>query len=588
MNHSTPRIVACFTLLSLLLIAPLQAADPPKVYQPVGAPADPKVQVHWNRYHDHAQATKLLQALAKAFPQRCRLLSLGKSFAGREMWLMILSDFSKGAEPPRPAMWIDGGIHGNEIQGPEVVLYTCWYLLEMADRSDTIRKMLDERTFYLLPMLNPDGRQEHMHAPNTTHALRSGVRPVDDDGDGLFDEDGLDDLDGDGHITQMRIADPNGNYKPHPEFPNLLVKLKPGEKGQYRLLGPEGIDNDGDGRVNEDGPGFYDPNRDWAWLWQPEYIQNGAFRYPFSLMESRVVADFIMAHPNIAAAQTYHNAGGMILRGPGAKEDHFEPADIPIFEIIGKKGEMMLPGYRYLILNQDLYVTYGAEVDWLYTMQGALTFTNELWTSFNYFRKASEQPGFFGSEEDIHSFNRHLLLNDGFVPWHTVDHPQFGRIEVGGFKKNWVRQPPSFMLEEECHRNMAFSLYHADQMPLVKIQSATVKNLGGGVSEITAILENQRLIPSRLAVNVKRHLSLPDQVTITGSDLKVITGLIDDEPFFRRPREQKLQPATLKLESIAGHDVLYVRWLVTGPGPYEIRLNSLKGGSDSMTVLGGK
>ena len=77
--------------------------------------------------------------------------------------------------------------------------------------------------------------------------LRSGVRPVDDDGDGLFDEDGLDDLDADGHITQMRIADPNGDYKPHPDFPNMLVKVKPGEKGQYRLLGAEGIDNDGDG-----------------------------------------------------------------------------------------------------------------------------------------------------------------------------------------------------------------------------------------------------------------------------------------------------------------------------------------------------
>ena len=63
-----------------------------------------------------------------------------------------------------------------------------------------------------------------------------------------------------------------------------------------------------------------------------------------------------------------------------------------------------------------------------------------------------------------------MLLGDGFVPWHEVDHPQYGKIEVGGFKKNWVRQPPSFLLEEECHRNMAFTLYHADQMPLVKIQ----------------------------------------------------------------------------------------------------------------------
>jgi hypothetical protein len=584
MNLLASAFLACLAASAAALLA----AEPAKVYQPVGAPADPKVPAQWNRYHDYESASKLLADLAAAHPRRCRLTSLGKSHGNRDMWLLTISDFSAGAEPHRPAMWIDGGIHANEIQGPEVVLYTAWYLLENADRVAKIKALLDQRTFYLAPMLSPDSRDHHFYKPNTTHSPRSGLRPIDDDNDGLTDEDGFDDLNADGHITQMRIADPNGAHKPHDEFPNLMVRVKPGEKGVYRLLGFEGVDNDGDGRINEDGPGSYDPNRDFAWNWQPGYVQNGAFRYPFSLRENRAIADFILAHANIAAAQSYHNAGGMILRGPGVKEDSYSQQDLQIFEAIGRKGELMLPGYKYLTIHSDLYTTYGVEVDWLYQMRGVTAFTNELWTAFNYFRKASDTPGYFGSDEDAHTFNRYLLLDDGFTPWKPVDHPHLGRIEVGGFKKNWIRQPPSFLLEEECHRNMAFSLHHADQMPLVRIQSATIQPLDGGLRQVTAIIENQRLIPTRLRVDVQHKITLPDRVSIAAPSAKVIAALIDEEPFFRTPREQKLDPATVKLDAVGGHDVVYVRWLIAGDGPVEVRIDSVKGGSDVMNVLGGK
>src|SRR5690606_14682359 len=103
-------------------------------------------------------------------------------------------------------------------------------------------------------------------------------------------------------------------------------------------------------RINEDTHGYYDPNRDWGWKWQPDYIQGGAYKYPFSLPETRAVADFVLNHPNIAGAQSFHNSGGMILRGPGAQEDlsTYNRQDIRIYDAIGKKGEKMLPGYRYL------------------------------------------------------------------------------------------------------------------------------------------------------------------------------------------------------------------------------------------------
>jgi hypothetical protein len=567
--------------LLLLLTASFAAAAEPKPYQPQGAPADPKVAVRWNKFHDYKEVAGVMQELAKTFPQHAKLQSLGTTYGKREMWMLTISDDLKAADD-KPAYWIDGAIHANEIQATEVALYTAWYLCEMKGRNDFVDRLLKERTFYVLPMMSPDSRDAHFYEPNTTHSPRSGQRPVDDDRDGLVDEDKPDDLDGDGQITQMRIKDPNGRFKPHPDFPQLMVRVKEGEKGEYRLLGSEGIDNDGDGEVNEDGDGYYDPNRDWGYDWQPRYVQPGAYRYPFSIQENRYVADFIQSRPNIGGAQSYHNAGGMILRGPGEKGREYDGADVAVYNVLGKQGEKLLPGYRYMHTGNDLYEVFGGEVDWWHDVRGAFAFTNELFTPFNFFR-TTEQHGFFGSDETQQTFNKYLLFDEGFALWKEVEHPQYGKIEVGGPTKNWVRQPPSFLLEEECHRNMAFSLYCADQLALVKVQSIESKDLGGDVRQITAVIANDRVCPTHSAADVRRKLSPPDEVTLRGDGLKPLVGMISRDPFFENMREQKRDPGALKLDSIPGRDVVYVRWIVSGKGKASVEVKSVKGGKDAKS-----
>jgi murein tripeptide amidase MpaA len=560
------------------------------VYQTMGAPADPKMSARWNRYHDYAASTKFLKALVAAHPQRSRLRSLGRSYGGREMWLLTITNFKTGNDRDKPAFWIDGGIHANEIQGVEVVLYTAWYLLEMAERNPLAKRLLDERTFYLVPMMSPDSRDAHMYRPASTHSPRSGQRPVDDDRDGLVDEDGPDDLDADGNITQMRIRDPNGRWKPHPKYPHLMVRAGADERGGYRMLGVEGFDNDGDGRVNEDSDGYYDPNRDWAWNWQPRYVQFGAYRYPFSILENRMAAAFIMEHPNIAGAQSYHNAGGMILRGPGAKTGRYEPADVKVFDAIARRGRRILPGYRYLTIGKGLYDgnTYGLELDWFYRMQGVFAFTNELFTSKNYFhRSANGDMWDKGTREkrreEAEAFNEHLLFGQGTVPWKEVDHPQFGKVEVGGRKKNWGRQPPSFLLEEECHRNMAFTLYHADEMPKIEVQSVRTKPLGRGLIQVTAVVANPKLTPTRSAHDVKHKITPPDVVEIEGveiegKDCEVVLGMWSEDPFFQKVHEQKRRPEKVRIAAVPAMGAVHVRWLVRGKGPWTVTARSVKGG----------
>ncbi|HES58090.1 MAG TPA: peptidase M14 [Firmicutes bacterium] len=564
----------------LMQIAMAYAQEP---YQPAGVVSNPVVEARWNYYRDYGQATELLREIAEAHPELCSLQSLGQSTGGREMWVMTITDFSTGDSDAKPGFWIDGNVHANEIQSADVVLYTAWYLTEMQAHSEFVRRLLAERVFYLLPMLSPDSRDAHFHEPNSSSSPRSGQIPIDDDRDGLFDEDPDDDLDGDGHITQMRKADPNGRWVEHPDYPNDLIRAEPDEPGQFLRLGSEGIDNDGDGMTNEDGDGYYDPNRDYAWHWQPGRIQRGAYRYPFSVRENRLAAEFVMAHPNIAGGQSFHNTGGMILRGPGDPEDSFPYDDIRVYDKIGQVGEEMLPGYAYTVTSEDLYAAYGTVKDWLYNMRGALSFTNEMNSSFNYFRRENEGD-WMGSREDQLQFNDLLLFGEGYVDWQEYDHPVYGRIEIGGRKKTWGRQPPSFLLEEECHRNMAFVLYHADQLPLVEIQQATIRESGTGKWVVEATIVNRRLIPTRLRVDVERHITRPDHAYLLGDGFNVLASLWSDEQFFEYPREQWPRPEVAEIPRIAGNGVVYVRWFVSGIRPTGVAVSSVKGGADERAI----
>lgn len=574
-------LAALPTLVSA--VAPVPAAP----YPQMGIPANPKVAARFDMYHDYAAATELLQQLATAFPDYASLQSLGQSYGGREMWVLTLTDPATGPAESKPGFWIDGGIHANEIQGSEVPLYTAWFLLESRSTNTFVERLLRERAFYVMPMMSPDARDAHFHEPNDTHSPRSGLRPVDEDHDGLVDEDGPDDLNGDGFITQMRAADPNGRWKPDPDYPQRMIPCKPDEPGQYAVWFDEGYDNDGDGLVNEDGPGGYDPNRNWAWGWQPEYVQYGAHYYPFSIPEDRMVADFIRAHPNIAGAQSYHNNGGMILHGPGMQEGHYEPADSALLETIGARGAEMLPGYRSMLIWRDLYTVYGGEVDWLYGCQGILSLTDELFTDYDYFNQPDDPNDRDGRRNQARQFDRDLLLGQGFVSWQAVDHPQYGKVEVGGAKKSWGRQPPSFMLEQECHRNMAFSLYHADSLPLVSVQSATARALPGGLTEVTAVVANTHLAPTRLAVDVAHGLTRPDYVSLTGKGIvasAVTASYWSSERFFLNPVEQKTDPRTIELPAVPGMGAVYCRWLVRGKVPFVVSVDSVKGGRATAAV----
>jgi len=570
------------------------------VFLTLKAFAASSVNLTFDHFYDHQELTKALKALEKAYPQFVTLKSLGKSYQGRDIWAVILNNPETGPAKHKPGFYIDGNIHGNEIQGTEAALYTILYLLKNYGKTELATRLLDERAFYVIPTINPDGRDHYINKASDPNSPRSGLVPYDDDRDGVADEDGPEDLDGDGSITQMRKKDPNGNFKSHPDDPRIMIPVRPGEKGEYILLGSEGIDNDGDGRINEDRAGGYDMNRNYGFNWQPHYVQRGAANYPFCFPETKAIRDFLLENPNIAGAQNYHNTGGMILRGPGAKNmGEYPIADRKIYDYVAKKGEKILPAYRYLIVYKDLYTVYGGSVDFLYNVLGIYTFSNELdmdlSSPFPFGREQRREEG----EEDeelqrwrslLRSLNEMIyhdmvLLGEQYSEWKPYKHPLYGDIEIGGIKKFGRRVPPLFKLAETCHRNTAFCLFHADQLARLSFDMVEIKKLEKGFYQIDVNIKNSRVTPTISARAIQKKLHRADRFKVEGENVKLLAAGRLTDRFRGVAQKIKTHKNFFWIESgVPSFGRVELRLLVEGKGEINLIYDSLKGGYHINTV----
>ncbi len=582
------------TILAIILLSAAGlGAQSPASAQRSGSDPHFKVRLDFNRWHDTDEIKSDLLRLEKAWPKFLKYSSLGKSQGGRDMMLMTINNPDTGAELSKPAMYIEANVHGNEIQGAEVSLYTVWYLMEHYDRIPQIKKLVDERVFYIVPSVNPDGRDHFLKG--TGSGSRTGHVPVDDDNDGVADEDDANDLNGNGVIEQIRKYVPGqGNLRLNARDKRILEPVPAGQTGDWVFMGSEGADDDGDGLVNEDPVGGYDGNRNWASNWQPNYIQGGAMDYPFQLPEAKAINDFLMSRPNIAGVQSYHNNGGMILRGPGAEwQGEYPRADVAVYDELGRQGERMLPYYRYLVIWSGLYTVHGGFIDWTNDGLGMLSFSNELWNGNQYYNSPELQTqqddpaSPISGQAGRYYFNDYLEFGDQFVEWTPFDHPQFGKVEMGGWKKTEGRVPPRFMNEELAHRNMAFSLYQADEMPQMKAGAATAEALGGGVHRVRVELTNAKLVPTILAKAAENNVNRPDLLTVGGRGIEVLsagwvrnrfapgaTELIDQENLSR----------ILVRNGHPGRTTRVIEYIVKGSGPMTVTYDSLKGGKAAATV----
>lgn len=547
---------------------------------------DISVPLRFDRYYDYDQLVEAMQALHQAYPELSSLDLVGYSDEHRAIYALTISNPSTGDHLSKPGVYVDGNIHGNEVQAGEVCLYLANRLLTKYGENEQITSLVDKNSFYIIPSVNVDGRYHFFKDPNTSSSSRSIRRPKDDDRDGLFDEDFYDDLDGDGNICNMRKRDPNGNYKTDPYDPRLMVRVKPGEKGEWIMLGPEGIDNDGDGRINEDAEGYLDPNRNWGYNWAPNYIQRGAGDYPFSGTGLKAIANYLLERPNVIMVWAFHNSGGQYLRGPSTEdEEEFPSGDLRVYDYLGDNSEMITPGYRYLVVWKDLYASYGDFTGFTSNILGSYGFVGELFQSSSEtyalnedLQKPGERSRQQGEDDTNHQrleFNDHIAQGELYKPWTKFMHPVYGEIEIGGWTKMSSRLPHPFMLQDLVHRNASAVIFSAAQTPEVRLELMGKEKIGKDLYQVRIRLVNDHAMPSMTFRAVNKKSQREDVLKVTGASVEVVAGGKLLDPYMNQAVYKEHRPY-IQFIQVPGFAKVEYQFLISGKGQVHVEYSSFK------------
>src|SRR5512135_3163600 len=310
-------------------------------------------RARFDKYYRYAELTTLLHEYASKYPKLLKIQSIGKSNEGRDVWLLTATNFETGPDTEKPAVWVDGNIHASEVAASAAALYHIHTLVTRYGKDRQVTRALDTRAFYIVPRVNPDGAEWAL--ADRPRVVRSSTRPYPYDEepvDGLQEED----IDHDGRVLFMRVPDPNGTWKSHPQEPRLLVRRGPTEVGgkYYRVL-PEGLLRNYDGAtIDVRGPKEgLDLNRNFPVAWRQEAEQSGAGPYPVSEPEARNLVDFIVKHPNITGVIAFHTFSGVLLRPYDDRPDEAFPAeDLWTYQKIGAQGTK-LTGYPNVAVYTD-------------------------------------------------------------------------------------------------------------------------------------------------------------------------------------------------------------------------------------------
>lgn len=619
-----------------------------------GAVRAQKVPVSFDKYHGFTGTETYLKAVANAYPDITDLMVIGKSTMNRSVYVLIISNKKTGSPldrfvelrnprkepvdnvPPmtndqaKPGHWICGATHGNEYTGTEVCLYTINKLVTGYGSDPEISDLIDRNSFYICPVVNPDGVYNSVERDLTQ---RGNSLLKDDDNDGKINEDGPDDLDGDGRITSFRYLDPKGQYIQDDVDPRVMIRLGEKEKtGKPRWsVIREDRDNDGDGKRSEDGEQGFDMNRNFPEGWFDEKgYQGGTGDYPTSAPEVQALAEFFTTHHNIMMAQFYHTSGGFTYRPMGVSNDEsMDPKDIAVYDLIlGKKYvEMMgddLPkawmfpdsiseykkamearhGNKFVIARgyempatwvvsynekENKRYGFGLQSDWAYQQLGIYSITTEL---FNY---RLDLPGNTFTGDDAYTkFQRAALKyqqekagGTWFREWKPFKHPELGDGDIGGWYPQYQSNAfPGEILEKICETHWQYEKFRAGLLPHAVVKEALGKVIEKAGSyriiEITAKVENT----GKLATNLARGADLPGN----RQDVVWLIGNRDDLSFIQGMAWQKtgVLDGTMPVPGYPGDKTsAEVKWLVKvkGNSPLKVIVSSMKGGTDVKEVI---
>ena len=498
------------------------------------------------------EVVQRLQELAAEHRNIASLSSIGNTVEGRDLWVMEITNPDTGPGQHKPGVWVDGNMHAGEVNGRRLTMYLIERLLASYGNDPDVTRLVDTRTFYVLPMFDADGGERFL----TRHPAWPGHNPEGQQGR---------DLDGDGYITSMRKKDPNGVWYESPGDPRLMLRIRQRDAGRWNYVPttyaddmyfnfqepdigwkkiPGELEPFDDDRVPHDqrysvyveGQSFEpvvsverEPtnfNRNWSGEWDPS--QRGAGPFPFSQPEVRTVAQFLTSHKNIYFYYNVHSdrntAVNYMVRPP---MDHpyswMPPEDNEFYVRLGaiwaalSDGSPMWSDWASQQVKVGHYgrSNHGHGIDWNYMVNGIHALT----------------PEFSGAGRDYdgdHYVTQYELVRwsdeekDGlyFQQWESYDHPILGQVEIGGERALPVAIDDR--LKTELQNEYRLILNIAELAADLRIKDLTAEEVSDGMYRITATAQNRGFLSTyvtRKALEVRRDFPINVSIEVTGGEL---------------------------------------------------------------------
>ncbi|MDR7131220.1 hypothetical protein J2X69_003580 [Algoriphagus sp. 4150] len=509
---------------------------------------------------DYPTLTQLNQRLQRiASNASAELTSLTKTDGDKDIWVLKIGT---GQKDQKPALAVVGGVEGYEVLSVELAVQFAEKLV--ADH----RKALESTTFYIFPNMSPDAYEQY-HAA-LKYERRGNAVSVDHDRDGIPGGSGYTDLNGDGMITVMRVEDPMGDYLVSKEDERVLVKAdrSKGEAGKY-LLYKESKDDDKDGEFAEDLKEGIAFNKSLTYKFP--VFEPLAGDMPVSQKESRAMLDYLFEQWNIFAFVTFspannlssplkYNAGNATKRVVTSILEK----DQAINTLVSDLYKETVKQQSYLQDNQG---TDGDFFQWAYFHFGRLSFsTPGYWVPE--FKDATGK-GKSNAEANFLAWADSLGMNDVFVPWTEVQHPDFlgKKVEVGGIKPFVMRTPTFEKVDEIAAQHTEFILKLAGMQPKLEIHNVKSESLGNGLSRVTLDLFNNSAIPTHSEMGEKSRWLRKIRIDMDATPDKIVSG-------------NKIE----LVDSLGAYEKVSFSWIIRGSGNVTVKAGASHAGFTSTTL----
>ncbi|MBR2825554.1 MAG: zinc carboxypeptidase [Solobacterium sp.] len=500
-----------------------------------------KTTYQYDHYYKYEELKEFVETFQKNYPDLLDVEVICETPEKRNSYALTITNKKTGKALEKPAFHMDGNTHAGEVTGSMACLHFVDVLLTNYGKEEEITKLLDLFTIYVVPRISPDGAEAYLTTP---YSIRSVNRKHNAKEGGVTTED----LDGDDVVRMMRIPSKYGAWKKDPNKENSMTLRRPDDlEGDFYDIYPEGNFETYDGDENlkaKESDWQLDFNRNFPYGWFPENRQYGAGKYPLSNPETKALADWIIAHPNIGMVSTNHTSGGIFLYPPGTKASSKSPSfDMKMYKEIGKLCKEEL-GYDIVnifdaFISDQEAVDSGAFDDWCYETQGLIAFTIELWD----LAKRVNVPYEWGKKDEdeqateLKRFNACLdwvkeNAPEAFVPWQPYKHPIFKDVEIGGFNFKFTHQnPPTHLLLSVLDQMTSFALRCVKTLPRLVIDDVEIKEIEKEIYDVSVTIGNLGYLPTNITEVAKDlEINKPIVTKITGCE--VLSGKQKEEKDF--------------------------------------------------------